>query len=207
MGSKKYFDDVASKWDKMQSTLFSNKVREVAVGTAKVQQGLTAADIGAGTGFITEELLKHNIKVVAIDQSADMIEEMKKRFCCRNDVDYKVGEAENLPLENEAVEYVFANMYLHHVEKPPEAIKEMVRILKPGGKIVITDADEHSYEFLRTEQHDRWLGFKRDDIKRWYAEAGLKNVKIDCVGADCCPTSENSGERVAITIFYAIGEK
>jgi len=48
-------------------------------------------------------------------------------------------------------------MYLHHVEDPPAAIKEMVRILKPGGKIVITDADEHNYEFLRTEQQDRWL--------------------------------------------------
>ena len=57
---------------------------------------------------------------------------------------------------------------MHHVEDSPEAIKEMVKILKLGGKIVITDADEHDYEFLRIEQQDRWLGFIRNDIIKWY---------------------------------------
>ena len=98
-------------------------------------------------------------------------------------------------------------MYLHHVEDPPAAIREMVRILRPEGKIVTTDADEHNYEFLRTEQHDRWLGFKRSDILKWYEEAGLKNIKVDCVNTDCTPTSQQSGEQVAISIFYALGEK
>jgi ubiquinone/menaquinone biosynthesis C-methylase UbiE len=37
-------------------------------------------------------------------------------------------------------------MALHHVDSPPEALKEMSRILKPGGKVVITDLDEHDYE-------------------------------------------------------------
>ena len=207
MKSKKYFDKVAPSWDDMQKNMFPNKVREVAVKSANVKEGLIAADIGAGTGFITEELLKHNLKVIAIDQSDEMINEMKKRFHRDSKVDCRLGDAENLPVENESVDYVFANMYLHHVENPPAAIKEMLRILKPGGKIVITDADEHNYEFLRTEQHDRWLGFKRDDILIWYEEAGIKNIKIDCVGADCSPTSEKSGEDVAISIFYALGEK
>ena len=206
MGSKEYFNEVASDWDKMQETFFSNKVREVAIQAANVQQGSIAADVGAGTGFITEELLKHKAKVIAIDQSVEMIEEMKKRFCCCG-IDYRIGEAEKLPVENEKVDFVFANMYLHHVEDPPAAIKEMVRILRPGGKIVITDADKHNYEFLRTEQHDRWLGFLRNDIIKWYKEAGLKNIKVDCVNTDCTPTSQQSGERVAISIFYALGEK
>lgn len=206
MDSKKYFDEIASNWDKVQSTLFSNKVREVAISVANIQEGLTAVDVGAGTGFITEELLKHNVKVIAIDQSTKMIEEMRSRFCCRQ-IDFRLGEAKNLPIETEFVDYVFANMYLHHVENPPAAIKEMVRILKPGGKIVITDADEHNYEFLRTEQHDRWLGFDRNDIIKWYKGAGLKNIKVDCVGANCSPTSQKSGEQKAISIFYAFGEK
>jgi ubiquinone/menaquinone biosynthesis C-methylase UbiE len=207
MGSRQYFNRVASKWDNMQASLFTDKVREVAVGRANLQKGLTAADIGAGTGFITEELIKHDVKVIAVDQSVEMIDEMKKRFCPCYQIDYRTGESESLPIENEALDYVFANMYLHHVEDPPVAIREMVRILKPVGKIVITDADEHNYEFLRTEQQDRWLGFSRKDIIRWYKDVGLKNINVDCVGADCSLTSQNSGERVVITIFYALGEK
>jgi len=64
---------------------------------------LIAADIGAGTGFITEELLKHKVRVIAIDQSAAMIEEMRKRFCCC-EIDYRSGEAEKPPVDNEKVD-------------------------------------------------------------------------------------------------------
>ena len=55
----------------------------------------------------------------------------------------------------------------------------MVRILKPGGELVITDMDEHEFKFLKEEHHDRWMGFKREDVRRWFEEAGLKNVIVD----------------------------
>ncbi|MCS7287484.1 MAG: class I SAM-dependent methyltransferase [Anaerolineae bacterium] len=118
-----------------------------------------------------------------------------------------MGEAENLPVCDESVDYVFANMYLHHVESPFQAIKEMVRILKPGGTLVVTDLDEHSYEFLRTEQCDRWLGFNRQDIRRWLTDAGLKDVLVDCVGENCCAQSSCGCESASISIFIAVGVK
>jgi ubiquinone/menaquinone biosynthesis C-methylase UbiE len=54
-------------------------------------------------------------------------------------------------------------MLLHHVEVPPEAIREMVRVLTPGGIVVITDLDEHTDERLRDEHHDRWMGLCREE--------------------------------------------
>jgi SAM-dependent methyltransferase len=99
------------------------------------------------------------------------------------------------------VDYAFANMYLYHVESPADAIKEMARILKPGGKLVITDLDEHKFEFLRTEQYDRWMGFKRSDVSRWFTEAGLKNVRVDCVSENCCAQSECGSEQASVSPF------
>ncbi len=206
-GSREYFDEVAQQWDSMRSSFFSHTVREKALAAAEVKPGSIAADLGAGSGFITEGLLHHDVRVVAVDQSERMLETMRQKFGTSAAVEYRTGESEHLPLENESVDYAFANMYLHHVAQPPEAIREMVRILKRDGKLVITDLDEHGFDFLRTEQHDRWMGFKREDIHRWFVEAGLKNVSVNCVGDNCCATSSTGAARASVSIFIAVGSK
>ena len=136
-----------------------------------------------------------------------MLEEMKRKFGEGGAVEYRIGEAESLPLDDGSVDYVFANMYLHHVESPPAAIREMARILKPGGRLVITDLDRHDFDFLRTEHCDRWMGFDRPDVARWFAEAGLVDVNIDCVGENCCAASRSGCGEAAVSIFVASGMK
>jgi ubiquinone/menaquinone biosynthesis C-methylase UbiE len=205
--SKKYFDRVAHEWDRMRSCFFSEAVREKAFSVVGLQKGRVAADVGAGTGFITEGLVQRGLKVIAIDQSEQMLGEMKQKFQGLESIEYRKGEVEALPVSDEVVDYVFANMCLHHVESPPRAIKEMVRILKPSGKLIITDLDEHDFEFLRIEQHDRWTGFKRENIERWLIEAGLHNVRVDCVGENCCTQSSCGTEYAKISIFVCTGEK
>ena len=110
-----------------------------------------------------------------------------------------------MPIPDETVDYAFANMYLHHVESPPEAIEEMVRILKPAGKLVITDLDEHEFDFLREEHHDRWMGFKRADIVKWFQGAGLTEICVDSIGACCEAQSSCGSEFASIGIFVASG--
>jgi ubiquinone/menaquinone biosynthesis C-methylase UbiE len=207
MKGKRYFNEVAPLWDKMRGEFFSERVREKAIFLANVQPGKIAVDIGAGTGFITEGLFKKGLKVIAIDQSEAMIREMKKRFEGKSMVDYRIGEAQNLPVKDGYVDYAFANMFLHHVENPLAAIKEMFRILKPSGALVITDLDKHNFKFLKIEQSDCWLGFKREDVKRWLIGTGLKEVKIDCVGESCCAQSDREKKYARISIFAAIGKK
>jgi ubiquinone/menaquinone biosynthesis C-methylase UbiE len=207
MNSKKYFETVADQWDKMRQGFFSENVRQKAFETASLQLGKLAADIGAGTGFITEGLISKGLKVIAVDQSKAMLDKLKLKFPSSDQIDCRVGEAEKLPVEDDSVDYVFANMFLHHVENPLQAIKEMTRILRSGGKLVITDLDEHDFDFLKTEHHDRWMGFKRKDVKRWFIEAGLKKTSLDCAGEKCSSESSSSGESAAIDIFVASGEK
>ncbi len=207
MSSKDYFDRVAQDWDEMRENFFSDEVRVTALSTATVQKGKIAADIGAGTGFISEGLIQAGLQVIAVDQSEAIMKEMKRKFADIETIDYRVGQAQNLPIPNGTVNYAFANMYLHHVESPSEAIAEMVRILKPAGKLVITDLDEHEFDFLREEHHDRWMGFKRADIEKWFQGAGLTEICIDSIGACCEAQSSCGGEFASIGIFIASGEK
>ena len=207
MESRQYFDTVAPRWDGMREGFFSEAVREKAFFVAGVMPGKLAADIGAGSGFVTEGLIKHGIRVIAVDRSEAMLEEMRRKFGDGAAVEYRIGEAESMPLEDRSVDYVFANMCLHHVESPSAAIREMARILKPGGRLVITDLDRHDFDFLRTEHCDRWMGFDRPDVARWCAEAGLVDVKIDCVGENCCAASQSGCGEAAVSIFVASGTK
>jgi len=209
MSSQAYFDEVATQWDTMRQRFYSEAVRENAYAVAGVQEGKLAADVGAGTGFITEGLIARGLQVIAVDQSEAMLAEMMRKFANTDGIAYRLGEAESLPLPDESVDYTFANMYLHHVESPPQAIREMARILRPGGKLVVTDMDEHPFEFLRSEHHDRWMGFKRADVRRWLTEARLGDVRVEAVGECCSAESrEACGDQVArVGIFVAFGTK
>lgn len=198
MNSRNYFDTVAPRWDEMRRRFYSDAVREKAYAAAGVRADTVAADIGTGTGFISEGLLARGVRVIAVDQSPAMIEELRRKL---PNVDGRIGEAERLPIEDCAVDFAFANMYLHHVEHPAVAIREMARILKPGGRIVITDLDEHPYESLKEEHHDRWMGFPRKDVEGWLAQAGLGGVRTDCVGERCCDDTASIG------MFLAVAEK
>ena len=205
--SKSYFNNVAPRWDTMRKGFFSEAVREKAFSVAGGCVGELAADIGAGSGFITEGLIQKGIQVIAVDQSAAMLEVMKKKFAAHPGIQYRLGVAETLPIGDNAVDYVFANMYLHHVETPAAAIQEMSRILKLGGKLVITDLDDHDYTFLKDEHCDRWPGFERPDVQQWLTEAGLNNVSVSCAGEDCCTRSTCGAVLAKISIFLASGVK
>jgi ubiquinone/menaquinone biosynthesis C-methylase UbiE len=204
--SKQYFDTIGAGWDEMQERFFSDRVRDRAFEVAKIEAGRTAVDVGAGTGFLSGALLGHGMRVISVDQSKPMLDGLRAKYPDDGGLECRVGEAERIPVDDGTADFCFANMCLHHVERPAAAIREMARVLKPGGKLVITDLDSHEQEFLRVEHHDRWMGFDRDQVHRWFTEAGLDDVLVEGIDEECC-TASHEGKQASIGIFVAQGRR
>ncbi len=201
-----YFSQVAEQWDDVRAGYFGEAVREAAMAKAGLKPDWEVADVGTGTGFMAHGLAARVRKVYGLDASAEMLAVAGRNLAAFDNVELRHCDGAALALPDASVDAVFANMYLHHCPDPLAAIHEMARLLRPGGRLVITDADRHDHEWMRTEMADVWLGFDRGQIRAWFAAAGLGDVEVDCTGSDCCATSEG-GTAAAISIFVASGTK
>jgi ubiquinone/menaquinone biosynthesis C-methylase UbiE len=210
--SAQYFDQVAGQWDQIRSGYFTEAVRKTAIQKAYLRPDMDVADVGAGTGFLSAGLAPLVHKVYALDGSAAMLEVARQKLKDFDNIVFEEAEGLALPLPDASLDAVFANMYLHHCEDPQAAIVEMARLLRPGGRLVITDLDAHTHEWMRDEMADVWLGFEREQVRNWFEQAGLVNTIVDCTGESCCAESEcdaaSAEQRLAqIGVFVAVGTK
>ena len=133
--SASYFDKVAPQWDNLRAGYFTEAVREAAIRKAYLHPGMTVADVGAGTGFISLGLAPMVKHVHVLDGSAAMLDEARRNLGQFENVEFHEADGLSLPLPDASVDAVFANMYLHHCPDPLAAIREMVRILRPGRTV------------------------------------------------------------------------
>lgn len=204
--SQTYFSNVAGQWDEIREGYFTEHMRDSAIARAKLPANAIVADIGTGTGFVAGGLARHAVKVYGFDANADMLEVAKQNLLAFSNVELRVAPGDQIPLPDNSLDGAFANMYLHHAPEPEKAIREMTRLLKPGGTLCITDLDTHDHEWQREQMADLWLGFERDDIRKWFAEAGLKEVDVDCAEGTCNACGPD-GKTDPLSIFVAIGRK
>ncbi len=189
------------------SKFLLDSVREKAISISEDHKGKIDDDIGACTGFITEGLVCKGLRVIAVNQSEAMLTEMRKKLAYYDGIDYRIGEAESLPVSDEVVDYIFCQHVFTSCGVTTENDKGDGKNSKAVGKLVITDLNEHTFEFLKDEHRDRWTGFEREDIRKWFIKAGLKEVIVYSVGENCCAQSCHGDEYASISIFITSGEK
>ena len=206
--SAEYFERVAGQWDSLRTGYFGEAVRDMAIAKAHLRPEMIVVDVGTGTGFVAAGLAPLVNQVYAIDGSEAMLDVARRNLVNFDNIVFLPGDGASLPFEDDSADAAFANMYLHHCPDPRSAVREMVRILRPGGRLTITDIDGHDHEWMRHEMADEWLGFDRTQIKTWFREAGLVNVLIDDTSQSCTATSEaNAGMKARTSVFVATGSR
>ncbi|MCX6032177.1 MAG: arsenite methyltransferase [Chloroflexi bacterium] len=203
-----YFERVAGNWDELRAGYFPEAVREAAIAKAYLRPEMVVADVGSGAGFLASALAPLVSRVYALDGSATMLDVARRNLTGFTNVTFQATDGATLPLPDASLDAVFANMYLHHCPDPAAAINEMTRVLKPGGRLVITDLDAHTHAWMAAEMADEWLGFDRGQVKAWLRGADLVNVIVDCTSQSCCATSQtDTADQAQISVFVATGSR
>lgn len=133
------FDGVAKNYDKANDLLSFGSARIWRKKVAKLvnsQPGQTILDLAAGTGSSSVVFLREGVKVVAADFSKGMLEEGRKRH---PELEFVFADAADLPFSDQEFDTVTISFGIRNVERTEVALAEMLRVLKPGGKLVVCE--------------------------------------------------------------------
>jgi ArsR family transcriptional regulator len=145
---------------------------------------IDVADIGCGEGYLTLEAARWARSVIGIDRSESVLASAKELAARRQvtNVLWKQGDLERLPLRDASVDVAVLSQSLHHAGDPERAVAEAVRILRPGGKLLVLDLRDHDQAWVRSRFGDRHLGFSNAQLEKLLRAAGLGEVRVH-VGA------------------------
>lgn len=152
----------------------------------RLTPSIDIADLGAGEGLISQLLAGRARQVWCIDNSPRMVEvgsELARRNGLHN-LSYKLGDIEQVPLPDRAVDVAIFSQALHHAQRPQAAVNEAHRILRPGGQVLVLELNEHTFEKARELYADVWLGFKESALHGFLKKAGFVKVEVAAVAKE-----------------------
>jgi demethylmenaquinone methyltransferase/2-methoxy-6-polyprenyl-1,4-benzoquinol methylase len=144
------FDDVARHYDRTNAIMSVGNAqlwRAATVRAVDPRSGERILDVAAGTGTSSAALARTGATVVALDFSAGMIEEGRRRH---PSMEFVQADAEKLPFGDDEFDAVTISFGLRNVEHPKTALGEMYRVLKPGGRLVVCEFSKPPRALFRT---------------------------------------------------------
>ena len=179
-----YFNQVAGRFDRSYGP--GRSWQAFGHLLLRILPPITVADLGSGEGLLSELLARRCKKVIAVDNSEKMVQfgARKARKNGLKNLEFRLGDLQNPPVEPNSVDVVILSQALHHAEKPDEAIQATHRMLVPGGQVLMLDLAKHKFERAHELYGDRWLGFAESDLQRWLEAAGFKKIEIDIVARE-----------------------
>lgn len=176
--TRQFFNAIAEHWDTLSREVLGAFDLPAAVAAAVPVPCAVAVDLGCGTGTVLETLREKAALVIGVDGSPRMLELSRRRFADDTTLSLRIGELDHLPLSDGEADFACINMVLHHLSEPATALREIRRVLRPGGVLFVADFDRHQDERMRNEYGDRWLGFAEADLRQRLAQADFLVTEV-----------------------------
>lgn len=176
--SDDFFSKVGHRWDQMRIDAFGDAFHLEAF-TILLPQEWSVVDVGTGTGYLLPTLSRSFREVIAVDPVPEMLDEARARSSALDldNIDFREGDFSRIPTRDARVDLALAVLVIHHVPSPAEALAELFRVVKPGGRILVVEQQAHELGEFFERMQDHWWGFEADALAQLVEEAGFTGVR------------------------------
>ncbi len=173
-----FFEGISADWEDIRTEQYGVSF-DLAAAFALLPGDGVVADLGCGTGRTVRDLAPHVKQVIGVDASPQMLKAARKRLAGVKNAELRQGELADLPMDSGACDAALCVLALSYVEDPAAVVREMSRVLKPGGRAVIVDLLPHDRDDFRRQMGQRHRGFAREYIELTLREAGLRDIRVN----------------------------
>jgi ArsR family transcriptional regulator len=178
-----FFADSAEYWDRMRAEMIGQRADLLAL-LDLLDDTWVVGDLGCGAGQLAEALAPCVARVIGVDESGPMLNAASKRLEAFENVSLRPGTVEALPIEDAALDVAILFLVAHFITDPANVMREIRRVLKPGGRLLIVDLMSHDRVDYVVQLGHVWQGFDGDQVKDWVTDAGFTKAKYRALPAD-----------------------
>jgi ubiquinone/menaquinone biosynthesis C-methylase UbiE len=172
------------------------------LGLHKLTRNPTIIDAGSGSGAVSQVMAKIMTRaytasrLILVDGSGVRLREARDHLKRHENIKYKFVEAElnSIPIKTATADFVFCRFVFEYLQDPKSVLSELIRILKPGGRLVVGDLDyncmthypidpqleQNLHEILKVLEKQKFIDpFVGRKLYTWFYEAGLKSIRVN----------------------------
>ncbi|GAB3667964.1 methyltransferase domain-containing protein [Halopiger thermotolerans] len=183
-----FYKYLSKVYDQVNPFVWTEEMREDALGLLDLEEDMTVLDVGCGTGFATEGLLEHVDEIYALDQSEHQLEQAYAKFGKRAPpVHFHRGDAERLPFATDTFDVVWSSGSIEYWPNPILALREFRRVLKPGGQVLVVGPNYPDNLLAQYLADSIMLFYDEYEADAMFKRAGFEDVKHAFMGPSYDP--------------------